>query len=39
MIMVPVLTNWAMFATQSYVRDYTLDYLGILIPGDVWLEK
>ena len=36
---IPILTNWAMFATQSYVEDYTLDFNGALIPGDVWLSK
>jgi ABC-type transport system substrate-binding protein len=36
---VPILSNWNMYAIQSYVRDYTIDYLGYLMPGDVWLEK
>ena len=39
MITAPILTNWAMFATQGNVRDYTIDYLGYLVPGDIWLEK
>lgn len=38
-IAVPILTNWAMFVTRGEVRDYTLDFSGYLIPGDVWLEK
>jgi peptide/nickel transport system substrate-binding protein len=36
---VPILSNWTMYAIQSYVRDYTIDYLGYLMPGDVWLDK
>lgn len=39
MIAVPILTNWAMYVTRGEVRDYTIDYSGYLIPGDVWLEK
>jgi hypothetical protein len=38
-LVIPILTNWAMFATQDYVEDYTLDFNGALIPGDVWLSE
>jgi peptide/nickel transport system substrate-binding protein len=38
-LVIPILTNWAMSATQGYVEDYTLDFLSALIPGDVWLSK
>lgn len=36
---IPILSNWTMYAVQNYVRDYTIDYLGYLLPGDVWLDK
>lgn len=39
MTIVPILTNWTVIATQGNVQDYTLDYLGYLIPGDVWIKK
>jgi peptide/nickel transport system substrate-binding protein len=39
MIAVPIITNWNIFVTGGNVKDYTLDYYGGLIPGDVWLEK
>ena len=39
MITAPILTNWAMYATQGNVQDYTIDYLGYLLPGDIWLES
>ncbi len=39
MIIVPILTNWVVTATQSNVEDYTIDYLGYLIPGDLWLSN
>jgi len=36
---IPILTNWAMYVTRGEVRDYTLDFSGYLLPGDVWLAK
>jgi len=39
MAIIPILTNWAMVATQSYVQDYTIDYLNLIIPGDIWLDQ
>lgn len=36
---VPILSNWLMYAVQGYVRDYTIDFLGYLLPGDVWLDR
>jgi len=39
MLAVPILTNWAMYVTRGEVRDYTIDFSGYLLPGDVWLEK
>ncbi len=39
MIVVPILTNWGMYVTRGDVRDYTIDFTGYLIPGDIWLEK
>lgn len=39
MIIVPVQTNWSMYATLKSVQDYTIDFSGYLIPGDVWLQK
>jgi peptide/nickel transport system substrate-binding protein len=36
---IPILSNWNMFAVRSNVNDYTLDFLGYLLPGDVWLTK
>ena len=38
-IAVPILTNWLVIATQSNVQDYTIDYLGYLIPGDVRIAE
>ena len=38
-IIVPILTNWSVIATQGNVKDYTLDYLGFLISGDVRIEN
>lgn len=39
MTIVPILTNWVVTATQKNVNDYTIDYLGYLIPGDIWLSN
>lgn len=39
MTIVPILTNWAMFAVRSEVQDYTLDYSSYLLPGDPWIKK
>jgi peptide/nickel transport system substrate-binding protein len=36
---VPILTNWDIYVTRSNVHDYTVDFSGYLIPGDVWLSK
>ena len=36
-LIVPNITNWTMFAIRSNVNDYTLDFLGYLIWGDVWV--
>jgi peptide/nickel transport system substrate-binding protein len=36
---VPILSNWTMFAVQNFVRDYTLNFFGDRLLGDVWLDK
>ncbi|MGY6634718.1 MAG: ABC transporter substrate-binding protein [Alkalilacustris sp.] len=33
--LLPILTNHAVIATQGTLADYTLDFTGLLIPGDV----
>lgn len=33
--LVPILTNHMVLATQGDIADYTLDFTGLLIPGDV----
>lgn len=37
MTIAPILTNFDVIATQANIADYTLDALGMLIPGDVRL--
>lgn len=39
MTIVPILTNWIVTATQKNVEDFTIDYLGYPIPGDIWLSN
>ncbi len=39
MTIVPVLTNWIVIATQKNVEQYSLDFNGALIPGDVRIGK
>jgi peptide/nickel transport system substrate-binding protein len=36
---IPILSNWTMYAVQNFVKDYTIDFMGYLLPGDVWLDK
>ncbi|MDQ2092489.1 ABC transporter substrate-binding protein [Rhodalgimonas zhirmunskyi] len=35
---VPIMSNWTVIATQGNVKDYTIDRMGYLIPGDVRIE-
>ena len=38
MMVVPVLTNWVVFATQANVSGYHFDSLGFLLPGDIKID-
>lgn len=38
-IAIPILSNWQMFAVQNFVRDYTLNFFGGRLLGDVWLDQ
>ena len=39
MIAVPIQSNWSVTVQQANVRDFHYDYIGYIVPGDIWLEK
>jgi peptide/nickel transport system substrate-binding protein len=39
MIIIPIQSDWTMYALEASLRDFHSDHTGYIIPGDIWFQK
>jgi peptide/nickel transport system substrate-binding protein len=39
MVIIPIQSDWTLYALNASVRDFHGDHYGYVIPGDIWFEK
>ena len=39
MVIIPIQSDWTLYALDATVRDFHGDHYGYVIPGDIWFEK
>ena len=39
MVIIPIQSDWTMYALKASLRDFHSDHTGYIIPGDIWFQK